>query len=522
MRRLTVLVWATLATLGVAPAAAAAEARVAADFNGDGHDDLAVGVPGEDLGTVADAGAVNVIYGTRRGLAPLGNQFLHQDAADIGGAAETLDNFGTALAAGDFDFDGYDDLAVGVPGEDVIAVPNDEGAVNVLYGSASGLSGERDQVWVQGGGVLDTPEPHDHFGQTLAAGNFNLSGPDDLAIGVPDEGFGSAIRVGAVNVLYGSAANGLGAGNDQLWHQSNPGIDDDAEANDRFGASLATGDFDGGGSDDLAVGVPLEDLDGLIDAGAVTVIDGSALGLAGTLSEDLWSQDRPGVAEVTEQQDRYGSRLASGDFDASGQDDLVIGAPEGVGQVSLGGMANVLYGSSSGLSAAGDQLWHQDASGIADRAENGDAFADSLVTADLNGDGWDDLALGVPVERLGASALAGCIHIIYGSAARLRASGSRLWHQDSVGIADAVEEGDGFGAMLTSGDFDGNGQDDLGVGVLRESFDAAGVSEPGAVHTLYGSLSGANGARDRLWHQDIPGVADAAEAFDWFGSGLPQ
>ena len=111
------------------------EALVAGDFNNDGFEDLAIGVPFESLGGKQDAGEVNVIYGGPDGLAAPGNQIWNQDSNGIVGRAEVDDFFGFALVAGDFNDDGLEDLAIGVPGEDT-----DAGAVNVIYGGPAGLA----------------------------------------------------------------------------------------------------------------------------------------------------------------------------------------------------------------------------------------------------------------------------------------------------------------------------------------------------------------------------------------------
>ena len=114
------------------------------DFNGDGFADLASGVAGDRMGSAISAG--NVIYGSGSGLTAAGNQIWSQNSAGILGVAEKGDQFGFALAVGDFNGDGFSDLAVGVPREG-IGSTRGAGAVNVIYGSASGLSSSGTQLW---------------------------------------------------------------------------------------------------------------------------------------------------------------------------------------------------------------------------------------------------------------------------------------------------------------------------------------------------------------------------------------
>jgi hypothetical protein len=218
--------------------AAAAAVSVEADFDNDGFADLAVGVPREGVGSNELAGAVNVLDGSANGLTSTGSQLFFQGGGGVSDAAEPFDFFGNALAAGDFDNNGFIDLAIGVPGEDIGTIA-DAGAVNVLYGSASGLSASGGQFFSQNTpGVFGGAETEDGFGSALGVGDFDNDGFADLAIGVPSEGLGTAARAGAVNVLYGSAARLTATGNQQFF-QGNGGVLGTREEGDAFGSSLA-------------------------------------------------------------------------------------------------------------------------------------------------------------------------------------------------------------------------------------------------------------------------------------------
>lgn len=166
--------------------AAPAPDALQADFNNDGADDLAVGVPGEDVGGVVDAGAVNVLYGSGAGLTGAGAQQFIQ----VGSAAETGDEFGWSLAAGDFDNDGFADLGAGAPFESVGATAN-AGAVGALYGSAGGLTTSGGQLFTQNSaGVPGTAEEFDFFGDALAVGDTGPAATATSPSGNPTSGAG--------------------------------------------------------------------------------------------------------------------------------------------------------------------------------------------------------------------------------------------------------------------------------------------------------------------------------------------
>ncbi len=412
------------------------------DFDNDGFDDLAIGVPGEGVSEGGDHGAVNVLYGSIAGLVVLFNQIWSQDSPGVIGVPETHDSFGRALAVGDFNGDGFDDIAIGAPGENIEFVEHScgPGAVNVLYGSANRLSADDNQIWAQDStNVEGVAENYECFGRALAAGDFDGDGFSDLAIGVPVPTVLTSTSVlivgtsGAVNILYGTGG-GLSAAGDQIWSQAN--VLGDAQDDEQFGWALAAGDLNGDGYDDLAVGVPRDRIAGEV-AGAVNVLYGSPGGLA-EAGNQRWHQNSRFVLGAVAQTDiantalgmgdngslsimsvgAFGAALSIGDFDGDGFDDLAIGHPgKDVNQIVDAGAVTVLYGSPSGLTAAGNQLWHQASPGVTPVGEALDGFGQALIAGDFNGDGHHDLAIGVPNEDIESipAGNAGAVYVLYGS-----------------------------------------------------------------------------------------------------------
>ena len=432
-------------------------------------------------------------------------------------AAESCNGNGTGSPVADFNGDGYADLAVGVPDEDIGDVA-DAGAVSILYGSVDGLSGTGDQLWHQDSpGVEGGIEAYDSYGWTLATGDFDADGYTDLAVGVPDEAIGDTVDAGAVNILYGSP-RGLSAAGNQIWHQDSPEVGGGAEADDSYGWSLTSGDFDGDGYTDLAVGVPNEDIGDIADAGAVSILYGSAKGLTSVRNE-LWDQDSPDIEGGVEEFDSYGWALAAGDFDGDGSSDLAVGIPdEDIGNVANAGAVNILYGSEGGLSAAGNQVLHQDSPDIEDGVEGFDSYGWALTVGDFDGDGNSDLGVGIPYEDIGGVPDAGAVNILYGSADALTPARDQFWHQDSPDIEGGAEEQDYFGSALAAGDFDGGGCSDLAIGVPYE--DIGDIANAGAVNILYGSADSLSARGQQRWDQDSSDIEDGAEAYDSYGFAL--
>jgi hypothetical protein len=300
------------------------------------------------------------------------------------------------------------------------------------------------------------------------------------------------------------------------------------ETTDRFGTALAAGDFDHDGRDDLAIGVPLEDIGTIADAGWVNLLYGTKnAGLSGD-GDQIWHQNISGVEGVAEAEDEFGSALTVGDFDDDGFDDLAVGDPsEGVGEVDRAGAVNVLYGSGSGITASGDQYLPQNTSGIDESSEDGDEFGTALAAGDFDDDGHDDLAIGVPFESVSNILDAGGVNVLYGVDGGLSTSGDQFWSQSSTNIEGVADAGDQFGSALSMGDFNRDGAGDLAIGVPFDDLPAVGAVPPvmagGAVNVIYGSGIGlaATNPDDQYWHQNVLNLTGVvAKTGDRFGFTL--
>ncbi len=417
------------------------------------------------------------------------------------GGSSLSDEFGKLVVRGDFNGDNYDDIAVRSVGF------NDTGAILVVYGSLLGLVPSNYTEILPDSSI----QKSDGFGFSLAAGDFDGDGKDDLAVGIPFYYYSGVTAAGIIAIYEGSSSG--------LQTTSSTTIATGEGQSEKFGYSMVSGDYNGDGKDDLAVSSPYKAVNGVTSAGEVRVYNGTSLGLANTSL--IIKQGANGVFGVPESGDLFGWSLASGDFNkdtsaAFFYDDLAIGVPFEDYHATNDGIVQVLTGSEFGLVYS--RLWSQDDSSD-ETSEDDDMFGYTLATGNLNGIFPDDLAdeliIGVPYEDIGAVIDAGVVHAFYGSITGLVATGNQVFSQETPGIYGSIEAGDQFGLSITTGNINPEGlfdiQDDLFIGVPLENFAA---TDDGVVHIILGSQTGADASNSILIANDHP------ENFSKFGNSL--
>jgi len=385
-------------------------------------------------------------------------------AAAVVSVDESGGNLGDAVATGDLNGDGVDDLIVSAPqasGDEAF-----EGAVHVFYGPVSG-----EVVPTAADATLTGGEESASVGSALASG-CDLTGDDqdDLVVGSYRHEGVAGVFSGSVHVVPGTTT-----GSQVLSDVSV--VLEGVASQDWAGWSVACGgDFNGDGQDDLLVGAHLHDGLSQTDAGAVYVLfgpitSGGSLAQADVILEGEAAQDNAGYAVAS-----------AGDVNDDGFDDILIGAP---GRSEGATAAGVTYLVRGGPGLASSSLLQATARfvGLAADDEAGKAVSGA---GDLDLDGYDDLVIGVAAaDSVGTDSNSGEAYVFYGGSTSL---------EGTYSLADAAARipgslvGDQLGSrVLGVGDVNGDGRSDLAVAALLAD---EGGEDSGTVYVFFGPVLG--------------------------------
>ncbi len=408
------------------------DCRSAGDVNGDGFGDVIVGAPRYDNGST-DEGAVRVYLG-RAGALNLSPAWSPQ-------GPQTLSEFGAAVAQGDWNGDGYTDIAVGA--QDYDAGATNTGAVFVYYGGFFGYAGG----WSL---LLTGAQANGYFGYAVAnAGDIDNDGCDELIVGEPYYGTFDYPNIGAVHIFKGSILNGLGT---TPWWSQAGGIQPGA-----YGLAVSgAGDVNGDGYADVIIGAPFYEFAPFERGGAAYLYFGSAGGLS---TNAVWT----GFGGATG--DWFGYSVAGvGDLNADGFGDIAVGAPQKESSPGLvdEGYAFFFFGSPTGIS----NMWTQTG------GQAGALYGLRVAAGgDFLGDGYSDALVGAPFYDPNGI-LDGGIADAFEGFPDFSLSFGRRW-EGSTAHANMGS------AVAGGGDVNGDGRSDVAIGASGDDY---GHPDGGAVY----------------------------------------
>ncbi|NKI36598.1 DUF11 domain-containing protein, partial [Wenzhouxiangella sp. XN79A] len=369
----------------------------AGDINGDGIDDLVIGAYRADPNGNY-SGRSYVVFGSDTGLAsPVELSGLDgSNGFVLNGEAQSDYSGFSVSTAGDINGDDTDDLIIGAFGADPNGNSN-AGKSYVVFGSGTVTNPfDLSTLDAVNGFGLNGETADDFSGSSVsAAGDINGDGIDDLIIGSPGGFFNNEVRKSYV--VFGSDSGLPNPFNLSSLNGSNGFVVNGETAGDRSGYSVsAAGDINGDGIDDLIIGAPYAETDGIV-SGRSYVVFGSNSAFAATIDLSLLDGSNGFVLNGEMADDQSGRSVsAAGDINGDGIDDLIIGAYGADPNGGLSGRSYVVFGSDTGLPNPFDLSTLNGSNGFVLNGEAAGDYAGWSVSAagDVNGDGIDDVVIG--------------------------------------------------------------------------------------------------------------------------------
>ncbi|MEL6494765.1 MAG: hypothetical protein AAFQ41_06535 [Cyanobacteria bacterium J06623_7] len=506
----------------------------AGDINGDGIDDLVVtttdaGIVSTDAYSYFDSdrrGEAYVVFGRQSGFEnPLNLDNLDGNNGFRVSGLDKQHNLGEAVAAGDINGDGIDDLVVGAPQAGLqvssygYSYSENNGEAYVIFGRQAGFGADFDLQTLDGsnGFIIKGIDAEDLLGTAVSSGgDINGDGIDDLAVSAVgggsrisnSNGFSYSDRRGEVYVLFGDRNGFESRINLFNLNGSNGFIVDGKDANDSLGGALSSaGDINGDGLDDLIIAAP--NAGDVLDSpfaegnsdqrGEVYVLFGRRDGFSSRFNLRDGINGNNGFLLTGEGiEDNLGSDVSNaGDLNGDGIEDLIIGAANASvgGEYTHEGRAYVLFGRRDGFGTQFDLSNLDGNNGFSLTGLNNDSGLGNTVSAgDFNGDGIDDLFIGgseggetVSAYGFEYSDRRGEAYIIFGKASGFTSTLDlgNLNPNEGIKIA-GVNPGDLLGSDISSGDLNNDGAYDLIISA-PEVNQSGEYSREGTVYTIFGT-----------------------------------
>jgi hypothetical protein len=474
----------------------------AGDINGDGIDDLIIGAYlAITNGTLS--GQSYVVYGNAAPELDLNGTNNFVTGFKINGISANDQSGWSVSSAGDINGDGIDDVIIGAKFA-VLA----SGQSYVVFGSRSGFNTSLDLSTLNGtnGFKINGITASDNSGYSVSsAGDINGDGIDDLIIGA-DRADPNGSESGQSYVVFGSRSGFSASLNLSTLNGTNGFKINGINTYDYSGWSVSSaGDINGDGIDDLIIGAPFADPNGL-ESGQSYVVFGSRNAFSASLNLSTLNGTNGFRINGIARDDLSGTSVSSaGDINGDGIDDLIIGARIASPNGSRSGQSYVVFGSRSAFSSDINLSTLTGTNGFRINGINLLDYSGKSVSSagDINGDGIDDLIIGANgADPNGSSS--GQSYVVFGSRSPFNSSLnlSTLNGTNGFKINGIAADDSSGGSVSSAGDINGDGIDDLIIGAggadpngnaSGQSYVVFGSRSPFSSNINLSTLNGTNG-----------------------------
>jgi Ca2+-binding RTX toxin-like protein len=409
------------------------------------------------------------------------------------------DNFGYPVAAaGDVNGDGYGDFIIGaMNAHDGTDVP---GAAYVIFGAPGLTSTPVDLATLDGsnGFKIIGAANGDSAGYSAAgAGDVNGDGFADLLVGAPYANAAGSMS-GASYVVFGKAAGfaptlALSSLNGSNGFRMVP-----EAANHLNGHAVGgAGDVNGDHFADVIVSSLFADASG----GRIYVVFGKSAFTANLQLSGLNGGNGFRLTGVAGSNSGYAVG-GGGDVNADGYDDVIIGAYNAAPHGTRTGAAYVIYGKKTGFDASLALATLDGSKGFSllGNASDDQAGVAAAILGDVNGDGFDDIAVGAHAADPNGVATSGTTYVVFGKATAFPAEFALAGVNGTTGFmlhGGAVTERAGTD-VHPAGDLNSDGYGDIAIGtytlgVIGKGYAVFGHAPPFAANVDLPTLDGSNG-----------------------------